>query len=234
MLTLIEGNLGSGKTLIATIIGKHSKKDVVSNYQLNYPFLQFDLETFVASRYDNKTILLDEAYVYMDSRNSMATTNKLMSYVLFQSRKKNLSIFLTIQLTGTIDIRYRKLVDFIIHAERYREGFRYIIYRPSDPTTYSYALLPYQQAKQYFELYNTNEVVQHKQDIFKFKPNSEKLNIVQPLAEQMMKEWEPEYRKKHPRAKLKAPNRSWVRLWAMKSKNKEKERLLYDYVKAHY
>lgn len=162
ILTLIYGKLGSAKTTLLTIIGYFSKKLVVSNYKLKYPnksYEEFDIVKFLKQQYSNRTILMDEAYVYLESRLSGRHKNLLSSYVLFQSRKKDVDMYLTVQLTKTIDIRFREMVDFIIKCNgKKNNAYEFVFYRVSDgKITVKY--ITEKKIKQFFKFFDTNEVI---------------------------------------------------------------------------
>lgn len=159
MLVTIAGGLGSGKTLLATVIAYYSKLDVYSNYQISFTHKKaqpFDLGKFIRAEYENCLIILDEAYTYLESRVSGSETNRIMSYILFQSRKKNVQLYLTCQLLSSIDRRYRELSDIFIIADRYRLDFHYIIFHPSGN---SEIFMNYDKMSNFFQFYNTNEVI---------------------------------------------------------------------------
>jgi len=161
MLCIVLGNVGTGKTLFLTMIGKHSQLKIVSNYTLNYKYDDFDVDKFIKAEYDNCSIFLDEAYTYLESRVSLSELNRLMSYILFQSRKKSLNIYLTAQLLSTIDKRFRQMANIIITCNNNERMQRYeytIFYRDIQKTIK--INLDYQKAEQYYNLYDTNQVIQ--------------------------------------------------------------------------
>lgn len=188
MLTIIYGGLGSGKTLLLTILGKHSKLPVVSNFSLKFKSEQFSLSKFVNAQYEDCTLLLDEAYVYLESRLSMRKKNRTASYILFQSRKKNVDMILTVQLRSTLDKRFRTLADSLIFCEGVSNGnFCYVKMNANEayPTRF---YLPVKKAEKYFQYFDTNEVIKDEsEDNSDLMSNSESKKFVQKIVKDIRK-----------------------------------------------
>lgn len=167
MLVIISGNVGSGKTLLMTIFALSSQTaHIVSNYKLhprvdmNKTVSAFDMLPFVKCEYESCLILLDEAYTYLESRTSGAEQNRLMSYVLFQSRKKDVDMYLTVQLKSTIDVRFRELADIYIECQtrnpKSREDFVYCLHKGPKSKVIR---IKFADALPFMQLYDTYEVV---------------------------------------------------------------------------
>lgn len=73
-------------------------------------------------------IIIDEAHRYFDSRSSLLKWNNLekMNNVLTQCRKRNIRIVAITQRLTMIDIRFRRLSDYV---EEYKRGQFFWIYR---------------------------------------------------------------------------------------------------------
>ncbi len=129
-LVIIWGNRGSGKTTLATAIGLQAKAQgtpVYSNYQIDGVG---ELKPAMLNSIQGPAVvIIDEAYVWLDSRVSMDVRARFLSYILFQSRKMKLDFILTVQLKHSLDRRYRELCDYYIeaHNEKDKERFRYSI-----------------------------------------------------------------------------------------------------------
>jgi len=131
LLILVLGHMGSGKTLFLTILGYMTKAKVISNFKLNYPNKSVEnlsITQIINEDFKEKVvILLDEAWLYLDSRRSSSSLNQIFSYILFQSRKKNLNFYLTAQLGNTLDVRFRRLADFIVYCKNHKNYFEYTL-----------------------------------------------------------------------------------------------------------
>lgn len=78
--------------------------------------------------YKDIYIIIDEAHRYFDSRSSLLKWNNLekMNNVLTQCRKRNIRIVAITQRLTMIDIRFRRLSDYV---EEYRRGSMLWLYR---------------------------------------------------------------------------------------------------------
>jgi hypothetical protein len=162
MLIVIEGDPGSGKTLFLTMIAYLTKIEVVSNFTLKMDkrIIPFDLTDFLNARYESEVVLIDESYILNESRNSQSTINKLSSYILFQSRKKDTLLFLSAQLLISLDIRYRYLTDVLIKAEKTLNGFRYSVFILHKKRLYmKHIFISFEKAQQFYAMFDTNETI---------------------------------------------------------------------------
>ncbi|MEM2262451.1 MAG: AAA family ATPase, partial [Ignisphaera sp.] len=116
MLIGVFGDLGSGKTLFLVYLAQKSNCEVYANFTIKLPNVKvLTPELFFKILKENpepnrpKLLLLDELYTLADSRASVSLRNRLLSYLIFQSRKRNMDIVYTAQLYGSIDLRLRDL-----------------------------------------------------------------------------------------------------------------------------
>jgi hypothetical protein len=161
MLCCICGNVGSGKTLLTTLLGaiaNFQKISVISNYHLNFSYQPIEITKLIKCEYENAYILLDEAYTYLDSRLSSSNRNMAFSYVLFQSRKKNIQMFLTMQIFRTIDVRYRDMIDYIIFCQKMANSYKYTIEESITKKQISFEI-SFTNAILIYGMYDTNEVI---------------------------------------------------------------------------
>lgn len=164
MLVTIEGNLGSGKTLLLVMMGIISDKNLVyTNFDVDLERFgknvkEFNLAILLVEKYNPSIVLIDEAYDYFESRLSMSIENILGSKLLFQSRKKGMDLYLTLQDFTSLDRRFRNLVNMRIKCEKFsdRKVFRYIF---KTNRTKMIQLIPFSFAKRIYGLYNTYEVI---------------------------------------------------------------------------
>jgi len=94
--------------------------NVLEEREVKHPkegdFIKFDYEFFVEAMENNSvlydtTVVLDEAYLFADSRMSQSGFNKLLSYFVLQTRKRDVDLYLTTQQFENIDRRLRQNTD---------------------------------------------------------------------------------------------------------------------------
>ena len=172
MIIGIIGEMGSGKTLSAVYLASILKQRgyyIISNMK-NF-LLNDDLLTNpdMLKELDAKKkylIIIDEIYVYADSRRSASKKNLLLSYLIFQSRKRNLDIIYTEQKFTSVDIRIRNLTNLFILPHYYGIINNYIllqwdIAKNIEQNKY---IIPDKKIKlklnpKIFDLYNTYEII---------------------------------------------------------------------------
>lgn len=164
MLISILGNLGDGKTLFLAILSRESKRDIHSNFELKNNKFYKQLKVIdLLDLPNNIEVYLDEAYTWLESRVSSKALNRYLSYILLQSRKRTINIFITAQLFSTVDIRFRQQSNMIILCEKIQNelqnGFRYKIINMKNKAI-RYLYLPIEKAKKYFEYYDTYEIIE--------------------------------------------------------------------------
>lgn len=159
MLISIIGSIGSGKTLLCVILASKSSKRVFSNFQIDIKNYN-ELEVIDLLNLENDIIvIIDEAYTWLESRTSLSTLNRYLSYIIFQSRKRNLDVFTTSQMFSSVDIRFREQSNIIIECNRIDDNFHYT-FKDVGKRIISTFVLPLKNAKKYFKLYDTNEIVE--------------------------------------------------------------------------
>ena len=160
-LTMILGSLGSGKTLLATYMAIHSNRDVYANYVIQYDKYQ-ELKIEMLPTLDKGIVILDEGYAWLESRLSGRDINRYLSYILFQSRKRELDFIITTQLVGTIDIRFRELTDYAVVAEQLKSGtFRYsLLYNTATRKRTKIFYLSLAMAEDIWKRYDTMERIE--------------------------------------------------------------------------
>lgn len=167
VLTLIDGNIGSGKTLLMSILAKNSKKEVFSNYNLKigkkvHEFT-YDILTDKDKDFGSCDVFIDESWTLADSRRSNSDSNLIMTYIMFQSRKKGLDLYLTNQLWSSFDLRFKQLCHLVIECKAYPNSmnpseFRYKFIAVQENKVFQ-KILPIELAEPYFKIYDTTEVV---------------------------------------------------------------------------
>lgn len=163
MLINIVGNVGSGKTLMAVILSVYFNKkthvDIHSNIHFyEIPYSDLSIANLISQQISHAVILLDEAYTYIHSRNSMSNGNQMFGTVLFQSRKTDLILILTEQIQRSIDVYYRDLCDLTITCVNCVSYFEYDFLFHKQNVHFKMRL-HIKTAQKYFDLYDTTEIV---------------------------------------------------------------------------
>lgn len=127
MIIGIEGGIGTGKTVLMTRYLKQDEKkghNIYSNYKLkNMKFTLIDMSK-ILDMHDNEFNLtncslgIDEITVFADCRKSGSKLNRLISYFILQSRKRNVDIYFTTQNLNLIDFRLLDYMDFQIYCQK--------------------------------------------------------------------------------------------------------------------
>lgn len=157
----VFGDVGSGKTLFTTYLAYklHKERKIYANYHIfldNCFLLRSPSDLLKIGKDENALIILDEAYAWLESRVSASKINRLLSYLIFQSRKRNFDVAFTAQIFTTVDVRLRKLVDVIVYCERRGDAFTYEIMT----TKFTCKLMmDWSTASKIFKLYDTTEIV---------------------------------------------------------------------------
>ena len=184
-LTNIVGRVGSGKTLFMTADAVNSgRAHIYANYQVNDPrYIALLPEMLMDPNLRDAVILLDEVYAWIESRTSGRDINRYMSYILFQSRKKDIDFYMTEQLLSTVDLRYRDMIDFEVRCKavpnyKHPEGFVYKIVDVLEQKVYP-LYLSIKDAEPYFKLYDTYQTVHPIDDEMMAKISKSKVSILE-------------------------------------------------------
>lgn len=183
MIVVITGDLGTGKTAMLTRYGCKSsvhKENVLANYKLSHvQFEPFDMVDLYLNQPEltNAIILGDELYTFMDCRSSMSIRNKLESYFITQTRKKNVDIYFTTQFSEFVDFRmilfasiWVKMSNIWLYSsktgQRYKHPYLFNVvfhdYRDKDNIKVKYMRF---DGRRWFGEYNTNETIYPPDDI---------------------------------------------------------------------
>lgn len=161
VLLAVIGNLGSGKTLALTYLAwrNHLKcQKIYANYDLKgIPHKKINTIEEI-TKMNHGFFAGDELWLWLDSRASMKRKNMAIGNILLTSRKKDVQIGYTAQSFNQVDIRIRRITDFIAlpQLDASETICRLIIF--SNPTlqvlrTYKFRTAPI------FKLYDTREIV---------------------------------------------------------------------------
>jgi hypothetical protein len=189
---MISGGLGSGKTCLGVrycVIGYQNNRKVISNVHLNnIPYMKLDLVDLYVNHPDMKDMFIfgDELYTFMDCRMSGSKRNRLESYFIAQTRKKNCDLYFTTQYTSFIDLRLAHFVDVWVEMKNiwfldgnvkqkhpYKFIAKYHDYRnPSDVKVKTLLF----DGRGFFDHYSTDQVIYPPDDYFDLRVKSDKKN----------------------------------------------------------
>jgi hypothetical protein len=162
----IVGGLGSGKTASLTYLAwrNHNKGvKIYSNYNLKgIPYKPVNtVEDIISMK--KGFFAGDELWIWLDSRASMKRKNMLIGNILLTSRKKDVQIAFTTQTFGQIDLRIRRITDFIAVPQMNANDTMCRLLILSNPSfqplrTYKF------KTKPIFDLYDTREIIRSLDD----------------------------------------------------------------------
>lgn len=130
--------MGSGKTLYATryairyFCEKGLYDQAFANYHIESPnpgrqVTLLDYDAFKSlSGLKNALVIIDEAYLWLDSRMSSSRNNRNVSYLVLQSRKRGFDILYTAQIKSSVDLRLRELSDVWVYCEHIKRAHKFI------------------------------------------------------------------------------------------------------------
>lgn len=168
MLIIVRGDVGSGKTLWATGYALDDTRALYANYRIHRKrWHDFKPETLITLNKEPSLIIMDEGYTWLESRTSSSHLNRYLSYILFQSRKRQMDIIITAQLSRSIDVRFRLMANYDIYCEALDVGFYYEITKLSARKIYEPVrlLLPLSEAEKIYPKYETYEKIPINKDL---------------------------------------------------------------------
>lgn len=125
VVAIITGLKGDGKTTLSTMFAYNAFKGgrpVYSNYGLLFAHtaLYVDKVKKELERLQDAMLVVDEAYLYVDSRNFSSKGNKAVGYLVLQTRKKGVDLILNLMQKSLGDLRIRENSDYIYNCEAMR------------------------------------------------------------------------------------------------------------------
>jgi hypothetical protein len=162
----IVGELGAGKTLSLTFLAWknwfYRRKTIYSNYHLyKIPYIYIDtVEKLDAMR--EGFAVLDEFWLWIDSRTTRSNKNKIVADILLKSRKRGLTWCFTAQLLDLLDKRVRKVMDFTAYPilNTAETICKVSIFRTGYPKAANYLKTFYFKTQIVFDLYNHREEIE--------------------------------------------------------------------------
>lgn len=185
MIEIYVGGLGAGKTLgaVKECFALYRRGfTIYSNIGLKFPYVPLTKQVFEDLIHDkaglqNAVILLDEIHIWIDSRSSMKKKNKIITYFLLQTRKRNVRLFCTTQDISQVDVRLRRSANLIVESFNPANALS-LVKTPNQPVLlvqFGYKGLRmyllgrfFRKAKiyanPYYALYDTNEIVSYEEE----------------------------------------------------------------------
>jgi len=163
MLVALVGNKGSGKNTIETLFALQQRvRKVYSNFSINIPNYSPLHVVDLLSLPNNVDVYIDEAYRWFESRMSMDLTNLIMSYIIFELRKRLMDVYVSVQMFSSLDVRLREQADIIIYCHPRtwdsKDDFKFDI-ETRYPYDYEEKILYYEDALDIFPYFNTYETI---------------------------------------------------------------------------
>jgi hypothetical protein len=190
-LVFITGDIGTGKTLLATALALAFDGPVISNYRIDHPNYIEATPARLATIDQPTLVILDEAYTWLESRVPGQVLQLYMSYILFQSRKRKIDFVTTCQIPSSVDLRFRELADYWIQATNDVESYRYEVVKNSLTEGYPSEVLelPKIEAEKIYPYYDTYQLVGDIQGLLDRIDPSESLPHVYEIADKLMSEY---------------------------------------------
>lgn len=113
--------LGCGKTafLVWLARGHHAEgKKIYANFKVTFADIIAPAELLMMQDLENCTILIDELWTIIDSRQSTSGENQFLNDIILSSRKRGVTIMGTSQMPHMVDKRFRDIADFRVLCER--------------------------------------------------------------------------------------------------------------------
>jgi hypothetical protein len=130
MIVAICGGMGSGKTLTMSYMAYQEFKEhvqIYSNYGLKLRkgiITKKLLLEYVTGDTQLKDccLCIDEMQTLLDCRDFGKKDNKLISYLILQTRKKGVNLYYTTQQFYNVEVRLRRNTDIIINCSPIYKG----------------------------------------------------------------------------------------------------------------
>lgn len=156
--------MGTGKTLFMTVRTKqHYDKGerIIANYGLRFPHEKADSKMLMQivesdANLQRCVLALTEVHVLLDSRESMKKRNKTLSYLILQTRKRQVYLFYDSQSLHQVEKRLRDNTDYFVFCKKVAPDlFRYRIFTNSGRRIGAFLM----DGRKYYSLYDTSETV---------------------------------------------------------------------------
>ena len=181
MIVGIIGKRGCGKTITMAKTVKdmlEKGRTIYTNFHINkkgidkkyYKKIHLLDNEFFKNYKDfklyNCALFLDEVYVYIDARTSMSKRNRLWSYFINQTRKRDVDLYYTTQFFRQVELRLRENTEFFIYPTLVKENDKKIIINKiySYGDTLKKIGIERFVGNDYFDVYDTDEIIDFDDD----------------------------------------------------------------------
>lgn len=135
---------------------------VFSNIDLSFehqPYTAKMIENFASDKnpLSRAVVLIDEAHVLLDSRSSVTKRNKIISYFILQTRKRDVHVLYTTQSFHQIEKRLRDQSDMLISC-KFNASSTMVQQTITDTATFK-VIKRVIDISPVFKLYDTNAIV---------------------------------------------------------------------------
>ena len=97
---------------------------IFANYNLNFEHELLTKQTLLdyvknKTQFEKTIILIDEIYLIVDSRNFASNTNKIFSWFILQTAKRDVHLLSTAQVLNSCEKRFRENLNFMVFCDRF-------------------------------------------------------------------------------------------------------------------
>ncbi len=181
MIVGIIGKRGCGKTITMakTVVDMLDKgKTIYTNFHINKKGIKKKyhnkinlLDSAFFKNYKdfklyNCALFLDEIYVYIDSRTSSSKRNRLWSYFINQTRKRDVDLYFTTQFFRQVELRLRENTEYFIFPQIIKQANSILIYNKIYSYGDSLKRIGNERfiGNDYFNVYDTDEIISFDDD----------------------------------------------------------------------
>jgi len=162
----VFGPLGSRKTLFSIVAAYAIRDHLPFNFKIMANFTLAGskrIECFQdIMQAENAILLLDEAHIFMNSRNYNSKENKALTQFGLVTRKRNLEVFFILPRLGSLDVNIRDIADYFHYMQLQSAYVFHQIYQ-HDMITEEYVLsgsnmFNVEDFEPYYDTYDTREI----------------------------------------------------------------------------
>ena len=127
MAKTVKDMLEKGKTIYTNF--HINKKSLNKKYHAKIHLLDNEFfKNYKDFKLYNCCLFIDEIYVYIDSRTSGSKRNRLWSYFINQTRKRDVDLYYTTQFFRQVELRLRENTEFFIYPAIIKQDKLVLIY----------------------------------------------------------------------------------------------------------